>query len=372
MLHLVGLAYASATDASNIKEVLRHFSEHIGARCAQIVTRRLSTGAVLDSQSSGDLCQEANREYVRRWGELDPRAEMLACLPAGQVLRCHEHFDAAFVSANRFFQGYLIPHGLRWSLAGLYRNGPDLTTAIMAARGPDAAPFEDWAAETLRQLLPHLERAAAIRAQIEQQAVAVKSATDMLKMLPTPCLFADPKGRCVQGNGAFSHSLDEFSAHLVTGRMRFNQPEVQSRWEAALLETHATALGRTMTLTSPGGKEWKLHFMPWQPLVAAPDTSDKRVVLVLFEERAAEVQVHSDAAAATARLTRAEMEVLASLLKGLPAKAIASRRSASVHTVRSQIMAILDKTGFNSQRELIASFGASTLPPSVFGNSTFQ
>jgi DNA-binding CsgD family transcriptional regulator len=56
----------------------------------------------------------------------------------------------------------------------------------------------------------------------------------------------------------------------------------------------------------------------------------------------------------------------------LPAKTIASRRSASVHTVRSQIMAILDKTGYNSQRELIASFGASSLPDSAFVGSTFQ
>jgi DNA-binding NarL/FixJ family response regulator len=70
-----------------------------------------------------------------------------------------------------------------------------------------------------------------------------------------------------------------------------------------------------------------------------------------------------------ARLTRAEVEVLAGLLKGLPAKTIATRRSASVNTVRSQIVAILDKTGYNSQKELIASFGASALPDSAFASS---
>jgi DNA-binding CsgD family transcriptional regulator len=76
--------------------------------------------------------------------------------------------------------------------------------------------------------------------------------------------------------------------------------------------------------------------------------------------------------ASTARLTRAEVEVLAGLLKGLPAKAIATRRSASVNTVRTQIVAILEKTGFKSQKELMASFSASVLPESAFSSSMFD
>jgi hypothetical protein len=35
-----------------------------------------------------------------------------------------------------------------------------------------------------------------------------------------------------------------------------------------------------------------------------------------------------------------------------------------VNTVRSQIMSILTKTGHHSQKELIASFSASTFDPS--------
>jgi hypothetical protein len=41
---------------------------------------------------------------------------------------------------------------------------------------------------------------------------------------------------------------------------------------------------------------------------------------------------------------------------------IAAQRGASVHTVRSQIVAVLEKTGYRTQRELVAS---------VHGNSGF-
>ncbi len=58
------------------------------------------------------------------------------------------------------------------------------------------------------------------------------------------------------------------------------------------------------------------------------------------------------------------------MLKGLPAKAIAGLRGASVNTVRSQIMAILEKTGFRSQKELIATFGHSSLESTGFQHSS--
>ena len=62
----------------------------------------------------------------------------------------------------------------------------------------------------------------------------------------------------------------------------------------------------------------------------------------------------------------AEVDVLSGLLQGYTAKVIAKSRGASVNTVRSQIMAILGKTGHRSQKELIAAFGASSFDPSAF------
>jgi DNA-binding CsgD family transcriptional regulator len=85
------------------------------------------------------------------------------------------------------------------------------------------------------------------------------------------------------------------------------------------------------------------------------------------------VQPKPESLPSRVRLTPAELEVAAGLLQGLSAKAIAKQRGASVNTVRSQIVAILDKTGHKSQRELIASFGASSFGGnSFFGASTFR
>jgi DNA-binding CsgD family transcriptional regulator len=370
MLHLVGLIYDSAADPSKRADLLRLLGECLRATEVRIVTRHLASGAVLHSPG----CEPAGRhakEYANGWAALDPHADMLARLPPGQVLRCHERFGPEFAAQNSFYQDFLIPRGLRWTMGGLYNSGFGSATIVCALRACDGPAFEDWAAAALGQLLPHFERAAAIGSRLARQTGALHSATQVLKLLPTPCLFTDEAGRCIESNDAFTQSIEMLSLRLVTGRVRFTQAGMQGRWETALYETRATAVGRTLLVSAASGRQWKLHLIPWHAPAQAGEAYDRNLILAVFDEKLVEVQAQPGPASFKSRLTRAEVEVLASLLKGLPAKAIASRRSASVNTVRSQIVAILDKTGYNSQKELIASFGASALPDSAFASSFF-
>jgi DNA-binding CsgD family transcriptional regulator len=370
MLHLVGLIYDSAAQPGATTQALRALGECLGATGVQMFVRHLATGAVLRCEG-GSRCWPDAQDYADHWATLDPHAGLLASLPPGEVLRCHERLGAEFIAGNRFYQEFLVPRGLRWTMGGMFHSGAGRATSIVAVRAPEFPAFEDWAAATLGQLLPHFERAAAMRANLARHTGALQTATQVLKLLPTPCLFTDEAGRCIESNDAFGQSMDALSLRLMTGRVRFAQSEVQGRWETALFETRATALGRTLLVGAPSGRQWKVHLIPWQSPAQAGDAFDRNLILAVFDEKVLEVQAQPGPASFKSRLTRAEVEVLAGLLKGLPAKAIATRRSASVNTVRSQIVAILDKTGYNSQKELIASFGASALPDSAFASSFF-
>jgi DNA-binding CsgD family transcriptional regulator len=209
-----------------------------------------------------------------------------------------------------------------------------------------------------------------LRARLDQQAIALRMAAALLQELPLACLVTDQRGRCLDANQAFTRSLETGVLQLATGRVRFDDPVLQQEWETGLLETHVTGIGRSVTLGPPDGAAWNVHLRPWVPLDATNDAQDQRLILAVFEPRLLHAQADADRAAATARLTQAELQVLASLLKGLPAKAIAGLRGASVNTVRSQIMAILEKTGFRSQKELIATFGHSSLESTGFQHSS--
>ena len=204
-----------------------------------------------------------------------------------------------------------------------------------------------------------------LRGQLDSQSAALQAVISLIHELPLPCLVTDQAGRCLDGNPAFLRSLETNTLQLATGRVRFEDPALQQEWETALVETHVTGIGRNVQIALADGICWIVHLRPWQQLDALNPVNDPRLILAVFETKLPDLQAIADQAIVTARLTQAELQVLAGLLKGLPAKSIAGRRGASVNTVRSQIMAILEKTGFRSQKELMASFGNSSFSTSV-------
>lgn len=372
VLDLVGQIYASAMEPQRAGEVLRLFSESVGGTWAHTFAWQSDTRKVLHSQFAGrnGEFEQANRAYLSRWGELDPRAAAMAGLPVGEVLRCHDRFDDGFVAASSFYRDFFIPHGLRWSIGGVVNTSGGTATMLTGIRAPDQPPFEDWAVAVLRKLLPHFQRAASIRAKLIHES-ASNSAIEMLKVLPVPCFFTDQAGRCIERNSAFDSAVELFSLRVVVGRVRFSAPHLQSRWETALSETHATAVAQSFVAAASNGKQWKVHLVPMHSVVPAGDAMDNRMILVVFDAKDLEPPTVQSLTLG-AGLTRAELDVATGLLQGLPAKVIAKQRGASVNTVRSQIMSILDKTGHKSQRELMAALGASAFGASSLFASTLQ
>jgi DNA-binding CsgD family transcriptional regulator len=369
LLDLVGSIYESAVEPADLTQTLRAVNTTVRGSFAQMLTLHRKSGRVLDSWISDDspALAKAHREYLSEWAAFDPRAAWLASLPSGAIAKCHDHFDTAFVGANDFYQEHLIAHGFRWALAGVLESGPETSSVIVGVRALDAPPFEDWAAAALRQLLPHVRKAHLIKARLDHRATAGGSAVEMLRALPVPSLFTDQAGRCIERNRAFDDALESLSMHLAVGRVRFADTDLQNTWEAALSDTHATAVEHTFAAGLPGGQQWQVHLIPLHWRLPGGDALDNKMILVVFEAKAGPAQPAVGALPSAVRLTQAELEVATGLLHGLSAKVIARERGASVNTVRSQIMAILDKTGFKSQRELIAAVGTSTLGAGAFG-----
>ena len=375
---LLAAIHMCASDPLALRAVLRALNQYIGGTCVQLFTLdRLSrTVQSCEISESGEPFQDFNRRYVDRWAEVDPRTAMLCSSAPGKVLRCDREFDGGFIASSPFYTDFFLPHGLRWSLASLFEAGPHTATVLAIARSADLPPFDDWAENALRQLLPHFQQVAAIR-QRRELVDASASVVEVLKALPIPCILTDSRGRCIERNQAFSDSMQLLSVRLAVGRVRFESTGLQNSWEMALSMAHTTAVRQTVPMSSASGRPWRVHLVPIGAVLTGAEAPDGRMILAVFDDRPVETMAPAAAATARIRLTRAERDVLGGMLRGLPAKAIANERGASVNTVRSQIMAILEKTGHSSQKELIASYGASafgssTFSPSAFTSSSFS
>jgi len=373
---LVGLVYEAMVGRDGPGELFARVQDYLGAECLQVVSVDLTGGTVLASRLAREVprLQAFNRAYAQRWSACDPLVSRLLSLPMGQVLRCPDPADAAGVAASPLCRDLLLPHGLRWSMAGMFPTSAG-ATVLMARAAAESDPFDEAAAAALQDLLPHFGRAASLRDDVQRQLGEAANAAELLQELPIAYMLTDRFGRCVEANEAFRRESQRLGIRVVMGRLRFARSEQQDLWERALQETHDTGVEQTVRSVPLTGLQWSVALKPWRRVSdgAQEVGLDSRLMLAVLDVLPVASEQQEALLSHQARLTRAELEVLASLLTGLPAKSIALQRGASVNTVRTQIMAILEKTGFRSQRELIASFGgtvASGFVESTFGHTT--
>jgi DNA-binding CsgD family transcriptional regulator len=223
--------------------------------------------------------------------------------------------------------------------------------------------FEEGALSWLVLLAPQLHAALDLADRLSTPCPTLHVAAQMVRLLPTPCLLTDEAGRCIERNPSFDKVLAMLPGSLRNGRVVFDDPFLQDSWRQALVEGHATAETQSLLANATRGSQWKVHVVPAPCLDSLGDPTPRRLMFVFFEKLAA-TATQTRTLPSSRPLTKAELEVLASLLLGHTAKIIARSRGASVNTVRSQITSILGKTGHHTQKELIASFSAST-----FGNT---
>ena len=204
-----------------------------------------------------------------------------------------------------------------------------------------------------------------------RKAVTIKtsalSVAELLQALPFACLVTDEAGRVLYHNTAYAGLMNVLSIKAVMGRLRFDSPKLQSAWRTALAQAMVESTGAALT-TSAAGRQWHFKLTAVRNTLEVEVASLARLIVVVCEEKAATAAVYPDTMSKTGMLTKAEERVLAGLLQGLTARTIARGRGASVNTVRSQISAILQKTGRNTQKKLIASFGASAFGASSVGS----
>jgi len=342
LLDLTGLIYESALEPATLRPALAALSRTFRSAAAHIYTYHRSTGQVLQSHSTDE---RRNQQYLREWAAVAPAPRKFALLPSGSVVLCHELFDEAFVARNSFYQEYFIPAGFRWAMGASFHAEDGTGIVVANVRSADSPAFEKSDAALMVRLLPHFRRAALLRAQGLHRLGASAGIDELLGALPHPCLVLDAWGRVVARNDAACAAGPGLGALIVGGHLRFPAGRDQDLWDHMTRQVHQTGEAASFG---------NIHLVPWRNFASATDALEKGLILAIFDAGGGTVMAREPPLALHHRLTKAESEVLALMAKGLTAKDIAAQRNSSVHTIRSQIKAVLEKTGARSQRELLA------------------
>ncbi|MEX1826800.1 hypothetical protein [Luteibacter sp. CQ10] len=363
--------YESVLSPGDVPEVIARINTFLDCDGVHLVGWDESRNEVLMSLVTGNHIQGAEAAYLSHYQFIDPRRKMGLKSPTGIVVACHDELDDRYVSASEFYQDFLIPHGPRYVAGGnIFREG-GRNVHIAFNHLVGRSRFEGTKRDALGGVMFHLARwmKMMVRADWLREAAAGNQAG--IDVLTKGVVFLDKEGRVLHANPAAVRLLGDQMGRVNLGLSGSQDGSVVDAYVRTVALTrrpvslivhrrgHALALTLSPLPRRPGGEA---HFLG--KLVGSLGGGDgvhHRASVVLTV--AAPTKVAASTLAGLARawsLTPAEEALLRALAAGTSPAQHAEGRGVKISTVRSQVRAVLEKSGTSTLRDLVWLMSSET------------
>jgi DNA-binding CsgD family transcriptional regulator len=357
--------YESVLSPGDVPGVIARINTHLDCDGIHLIGKDEDTSEILLSLVSGSHIQGAEAVYLAHYHAIDPRLRIGHRSPTGVVVACHDVLDDKYVSRSEFYQDFLIPHGPRYVVGGnLYRQGgKNVHVAINHLVGRPR--FEGAKREAIGSLVFHLSRWMQLMVRVDWLREAAAGSQAGIDMLDKGLVFLDDMGRVLHANPSAVRLLGDQMGRVNLG--------LSGTVAGSSLDAHAraTALTRVPSTQSVRhrGRHLTLTLSPL-PRRASGVVGGLGKMAVAFGDlsglhhRASVVmtvtEVGKKDVAGLARewgLTPAEEALLRALAAGTSPAAHAEGRGVKISTVRSQVRALLEKSGHPNLRALVGAVG---------------
>jgi len=271
----------------------------------------------------------------------------------------HDFWTEDQLDDNPIYRDFFRPRGLGWS-AGTGLKMPTGDRVVFSIeREYRRGPIERERIDRLNELRPHLARSALVTARLGlQRATGAKEA---LTAMGLPALLLSQSGAVIEAN------------HLVEGLGEHVQWRAHSR--VALTDSRANELLWAGLAALDGDPDRTVRSFPLRdaddrPVLvvhmipikrSAHDIFAGSYVLLIATPVTAPAAPRLELMRSLFDLTLAEARVARALAAGETLDEIASAGGVAISTVRSQLRAVLQKTGCTRQAELVALLANVTL-----------
>ena len=265
-----------------------------------------------------------------------------SAMPPGKAVTSSMLFPDSELPKTEYYGDWLRPQDIFYAVGGVLHQDAVSQIKFSFVRSQSEGAYSAEDVELTDALMPHVRVALEMQERMLYLESLAAAGLEALEGLQVGVFFLDAAGGLCFANGTGQAQLRRQHPLKLQGRrLVSDDPDV------------ANAIART-----PGMGEVRSRLAKASVAVVHPPEmlrSSARVQKVVFVgEHASDGRQFADAHG----FTDAERQVFLLLLEGQGLREIGIRRGSSYHTVRSQIAAILQKTGARSQRELLARFKA--------------
>jgi DNA-binding CsgD family transcriptional regulator/PAS domain-containing protein len=360
LLGLVGAIYEAALEPEAWSATLSQIGRVVHGDWLVLSAMRLTGGLDYNVQdSSGDPTHFAllNEHYMTP--ETNPAVRrMLDGDPGSIVLRAEEFDDAAW-RKHPLYREIYRPFDLYDGLGTVLLR----TRAYVAALGVNGrawrGPFTERDLDTLRLLIPHLQRAMQVFLNLANQAAHRAIHEALWNELRDGVVLIDTAARPLWANRAAWTILAQGDGLSIrNGRLAAARRVENRMLEQAIAAVIATQNGRTLACAEPlaisrpsSARPYTLLAAPLQ--VARPVLGCWPAAVLLLSDPEATYETPVVLLARLYGMTPREAELAAFLMQGIDLYDCAGRLGMGRQTARTHLSHIFDKTGTRRQGKLV-------------------
>lgn len=318
-------------------------------------------GAILISEAhripvppiSRDLEPLMTRYYGEGWNTRDIRFRGIETALRTGAVTDENVLSRDEMARSSYYQELLRPEGCCW-FCGLHFDVAGSAWFLTLQRTVRQGPFEPDEVARLKTLRRPLQTAASLSHALS--FARVSGMTDAFEHIAKPALILDERGLLMRCNDRAEAMLGTL-VELRHREIRFKDGANQRAFDAALARAKP---GAALGGPAPGAAMLR-HAAGRGIAVDAIALGDwgrysftQASVLVLLDAVGDETRRPEAALPARYGLTAAELRIATELAAGSSLRAIADRHRISYETARTQLKAVLSKTGTRRQSELVS------------------
>jgi DNA-binding CsgD family transcriptional regulator len=352
---LIGKIYDAANDDGDWNDLVVTIAFAFGSESCAIQTRSGDRTELLrmTQNFTPDLLQQYQKHYYRT----DEWANAAMLRPLNSVYFTRELVSERRLVRSEFYE-YLKELGVVDGLGVVFPIGKHEIGVASVHCG--RTPFGEDQRQIMELLLPHIRRALEFRSVILHESLKHSLAARAFDRLPLAAILVDSVGKVHYANHAAESLLRKGDGLTVrNGRLSADAPSSTQK----LLDLVKRACADNVELSGP-----PLPLALALPrlrhssltLLSIPMRADFREILpqepvAMLLVRDAERDIGGAEVLQTLfGLTPAEARLAYELARGSDLEQIAALKAVSMHTVRSQLKSVLQKTGMRRQSELVA------------------
>jgi PAS domain-containing protein/DNA-binding CsgD family transcriptional regulator len=357
---VVGSLYDAAADPERWPAALTASADLLGAVGAQFFLwdkqQNITPFAIV-----GRLPEEGNEAYLRYYSAFDTRRQALERVAVGKVAAYDLEFDEGRFRKSEFFNDFLVPHGVPYVAGSRLLHTAGQSAVIAVLRDFRQGPFGHGEIATLERLVPHLQRAARLHLRMHEMRLQSQAVEGALDRLPFGVVIADATGRALIVNRAAEEMTAARDGLLLRdGRLAAARTEETAALTRHVAEAVRTASrrngqgGGALLVSRPSGRRpFALLIAPLSPDVTLAVQHQAPAALILVTDLDSRPELLGKRLVELFGLTPAEACLAVALAGGKRLEDVAEERGVRMPTLRTQLRAILDKTGTRRQVDLM-------------------